>query len=203
MYNRYLNQLKRDCLNIWTNGRQLCEAISLTGHNCVLELHRVPPPPPPTNNDATTTSEDESVPVTETDSATTVATMATTTTTSEISEDEAYLYRRLKQECNIETRKRGRRRRAMSGSMSRSGTVSGGNAELKVRHHTSNIVTLAASDCGEFQRERNDPFDLKEANFTFYQEFSHLSDYAARHMLFSRHEFPVFKPSVLNAKPSS
>lgn len=67
--------------------------------------------------------------------------------------------------------------------------------QSKLRPHTSNIVTLAASNCGRFQRERKDPFELREANFTFYEEFEQLADVVGS---FAKYEFPVFKPSTSN-----
>jgi protein SMG8 len=112
MYKKYLNKLEDDCLKIWKSGRQLCELVSLTGHPCVHELHRV----------------DETSP-----------------------------------EC-------------------------GGDA---IKSHSSNIRTVAASNCGFHQSERIDPFDLKQANYTFYNEL--YTDGKDKRLL--KFEFPVFKPS--------
>ena len=42
MYNYYLEKLTKECIKIWTNGRQLCEAISLTQHSCIYNLHLLP-----------------------------------------------------------------------------------------------------------------------------------------------------------------
>lgn len=207
MYSHYLAQLKHDCSNLWQNGRQLCEAISLTGHNCVLELHKVPEVLASESNSISTTValDDEPIMVAEAESSTTIA-----TTTSEKSEDETSSshvssQRRLIQSSDNESSKRGRNSRTTSGTVNRSGVItipSGVSSELKVRPHTSNIVTLAASNCGEFQRERTDPFELKEANYTFYEDFCQQPEVANRQMLFIKYMFPVFKPSVINAKPS-
>ena len=140
MYNHYLAQLKRDCSNVWTNGRQLCEAVSLTGHNCVLELHRLPTISANETTTTTTTvlpaaTDDESIiGVTETESATTIA-----TTNSEKSEDETTSTSSQRRFIKIESLKRSRSHRTVS---------SNSNRELKTKHHTSNIVTLAASNCG-------------------------------------------------------
>ena len=35
---RYLDQLEQECEQVWKNGRQLCEEISLTGNHCVNEV---------------------------------------------------------------------------------------------------------------------------------------------------------------------
>lgn len=193
MYTHYLEQLKRECTNIWTNGRQLCEAISLTGHNCVLELHKVAA----TDSEETTTAETEEAmriaPV-ESDSTSTVF-----TTTTATSEDESSSHRPSISDSKT-TNKRSRSNRAVSGSSRLASTTE--RDVIKVRPHTSNIVTVAASNCGLFQRERKDPFDLKEANFTFYEDFAHVSELIPIQVATVKYDFPVFKPSGLNAKPA-
>lgn len=35
---KYIAQLKEDCMRIWQDGRQMCEEISLTGNHCVSEV---------------------------------------------------------------------------------------------------------------------------------------------------------------------
>jgi hypothetical protein len=60
-----------------------------------------------------------------------------------------------------------------------------------VKPHSSNIRTVAASNCGFYQSERIDPFDLKQANFTFYNDF--YTDGKDKRLL--KFEFPIFKPS--------
>lgn len=174
MYNRYLAQLKRDCTNVWTNGRQLCESLSLTGHNCILEYHRLPTSEPPTTLDDLTLNEPES-------------------SSADKSEDDTTPMRNSRLQTELDKNKRSRSNR----------TVSGGSrvTDLKVKHHVSNIVTRAASNCGEFQRERKDPFDLIEANFKFYQDFNQ-PEMISRKAAQFEYILPVFKPSVLNAKPS-
>lgn len=37
----FLKMLKDECVSIWTSGRQLCDAVSLTGKPCVHQRHRV------------------------------------------------------------------------------------------------------------------------------------------------------------------
>ena len=131
MYKKYLKQLENDCLNIWKQGRQLCEAISLTGNSCVNEMHRVE------NEESASAS-------------------------------------------NIEIQ----------------------NLPLKI--HNSNVITIATSNCGYHQKERIDPFNLKDANYTFYKNFnceetsvaslsSRSSKMANRKINYF--DFPVFKPT--------
>ncbi len=112
VYKKYLKKLENDCLKIWKSGRQLCESISLTGHSCIHELHRV--------DDETDTNEGDAI-----------------------------------------------------------------------KPHNSNIRTIAASNCGFHQGERIDPFELKQANYTFYNDF--YTDGKDKRLL--KFEFPVFKPS--------
>jgi len=35
---RYLEQLEQECEQVWKNGRQMCEELSLTGNHCVNEV---------------------------------------------------------------------------------------------------------------------------------------------------------------------
>ncbi len=35
---KYMAQLEKDCDKMWKGGRQLCEAVSLTGSHCVNEV---------------------------------------------------------------------------------------------------------------------------------------------------------------------
>ena len=193
MYTHYLEQLKRECNNIWANGRQLCEAVSLTGHNCVLELHRVAATDSEETTGADTTEEPLRIAPVESDSTSTVF-----TTTTATSEDESSSHR--PSITDLKTNKRSRSNRAVSGSSRLASTTE--RDVIKVRPHTSNIVTVAASNCGLFQRERKDPFDLKEANFTFYEDFAHVSELIPIQIATVKYDFPVFKPSGLNAKPA-
>ena len=62
---------------------------------------------------------------------------------------------------------------------------------MSIKKHSSNIITIAASNCGEFQLERRDPFDLKEANFIFYEEFANVAALAKKKQI--KYEFNVFK----------
>lgn len=121
-FNLYLDQLKRKCNDIWQNGRCLCECISLTGHNCIHELHNL------TNEGPI---EDESAKSEE---------------------------NRLEKSFHIEENTLLLNQKTK-------------NFKTSIKTHNSGILTVSASNCGEFQRERKDPFDLKEANLDFYKEF--------------------------------
>ena len=38
----YLEQLEAACKRVWMSGRQMCEVVSVTGHACTNEVHRLP-----------------------------------------------------------------------------------------------------------------------------------------------------------------
>lgn len=46
----------------------------------------------------------------------------------------------------------------------------GETGEGLIMAHNSRSRTLASSSCGRLQVQRDDPFDLEEANFSFYTE---------------------------------
>ncbi|RNA03061.1 SMG8 [Brachionus plicatilis] len=121
-YNLYLDQLKSKCDEIWQNGRRLCESVSLTGQNCVHELHYL-------MNEGRAEDELEESEQTRTEKS------------NRIEENTLLLNQKAK------------------------------NYKIPTKTHSSGILTISASNCGEFQRERKDPFDLKEANLDFYKEF--------------------------------
>lgn len=125
MFSFYLDQLKNKCNDIWQNGRRLCESVSLTGHNCINELHFLPVEGH--REDAEDT----------------------------LNEDEP---KRVEKNRRIEDSTLLLNQRK--------------TYKMPTKNHNSNIITVSASNCGEFQRERKDPFDLKEANFSFYNDFS-------------------------------
>ncbi|CAF2410601.1 unnamed protein product [Rotaria sp. Silwood2] len=118
---RYVQQLSEQCTRLWHDGRQLCEAISLTRNPCKNELHRVPG--------------------------------------EEDSNDSANL------------------------------------AHLPVRAHNSKIQLMAASNCGQILQEREDPFDLKEANYDFYQDVNKML--SGKPIYF---EFPIFRGTVTSTE---
>jgi len=41
--------------------------------------------------------------------------------------------------------------------------------DVALKTHNSNVITIATSNCGYHQKERIDPFNLKDANYTFYK----------------------------------
>ena len=338
LFDKYLTRLKRECTEIWHRGRQLCEAVSLTGHNCVNEMHELPAPPPQLESASAAAQGDEDA--------------SPSTTTEDVEKEEGQQQQQQQQQQAAETaeeadvaeedgeeeeddggggdddgndnegvegreddrddedddddegeEERRLQRTAKRGVRKRGGVrddelgedeesqVAGGNKEteadddesvvrfrgarktqeqqqaqlsrlwgkqelapattpaartskmrsdrmrlpkqlrqqqqqqqqqqrnsnnksirggmssrcMPVKCHTSNIVTRAASNCGEFQRDRKDPFDLKEANFTFYAEFPLASDQMLkrRPLDVCVYEFPVFKQTTPTAKPSS
>ena len=130
MFKKYLQQLEADCLNIWKQGRQSCEAISLTGNSCINDMHRV------------------------------------------CIEDDDDL--------------------------------------LPIKNHNSNVITIATSNCGYFQKDRTDPFNLKDANFTFYQSFNSDETMAATmsrsnkaKKILNKFDFPIFKPTTASVSSSA
>lgn len=152
MFNTYLKQLTVECENIWQNGRQLCEAISLNGHPCVYELHLVGD----CESNKAELKDDQEI--------------------SEIEEESANEGFKSQNEDNYEVESRyqsskSRSRSIKSGSENRDGSLkkmrdrhssdnsrNGSSFETKkplsIKNHNSNIITIAASNCGEFQLER-------------------------------------------------
>ena len=86
--------MKDECDAIWQEGRQSCEAMTLTGNHCIHALHRLP---------------------------------------SEASSSEAAA------------------------------------TDLPTKPHQTLNKTLSASNCGTRQASREDPFDIRAANFSFYE----------------------------------
>ncbi|KPM10474.1 SMG8-like protein [Sarcoptes scabiei] len=39
---KYIQIIQNDCIAFWSNGRKMCEELSLTGNNCCNKLHRLP-----------------------------------------------------------------------------------------------------------------------------------------------------------------
>ncbi len=191
MFNVYLEKLINQCNDIWLNGRQLCEAVSLTGHCCALELHCLP-----FRDDFNLNTE---------------------------SMDETKRYG-LKGELEsakgakslLNFSKQSRNAHRYSSRMriaSKAASAASAMPSLPIRYHSSNIVTRAASNCGEYQMDRKvffvlflfhtaevfllvivyhqkDPFTLKEANFTFYNEFSNIQMITQKNIV--KYEFQVF-----------
>ena len=154
MFNTYLKQLTLECENIWQNGRQLCEAISLNGHPCVYELHLVG------DSESNKTELDQEISEIE-----------------EESENERFKSQNDDHEVDSKYQK-SRSRSIKSGSghrdsslnkkmrdrhssnNSRSGSSFETKKPLSVKNHNSNIITIAASNCGDFQLERTVIFNF-------------------------------------------
>ena len=181
MFNAYLEQLSNECNNIWQNGRQLCESVSLTGQNCVNETHRVPSDINPYESESRKeTNRDDDI-----------------ENNDENYEEDRGRNSKLKSITLMRNTKTARN----SSNNSRNEEPASSRSKPTIKNHNSNIVLRAASNCGEFQRDRKDPFDLKEANFTFYDEFTKMEFMHKRNII--KHEFEVFKPSTPNVKPST
>ena len=136
MYNEYLAQLREECENIWKNGRQLCEAVSLTGHPCVNELHLLASEK--VQKKAVEESGDE-------EDETRKRWVASEDSESRQSSDE-------------EPRRRSNKKRSIKRESPTGDTRSRSNGSngkrIPSKPHNSNIITIAASNCGEFQLER-------------------------------------------------
>ena len=156
MYNTYLEQLKSECISIWQNGRQQCEAISLTGHGCMHEVHILPNESNPSENDPKEDDNDE--------------------------EDDNLEIRREFNRSRIGSNMKSLSLLKHRDSLRNSSNSSRKNEEMSnvssrkmpIKSHNSNLVSRGASNCGEWQRDRKDPFDLKEANFNFFEDFNKL-----------------------------
>ncbi|KAF7727830.1 hypothetical protein EC973_006943 [Apophysomyces ossiformis] len=140
-------RLEKECNLIWTQGRQACEHISLTGKECRLKLG---------HGKRTAENDDRS--------------------TKHVRDD-----------------------RIMAGSS----------------RHSSGCNFFHSCNCGKSQRLREDPFDVRDANFGFYDKFTccladgHAAiDYQGSQLgknqnLVLRQEFPLSDASLLYLGPAS
>ena len=64
-----------------------------------------------------------------------------------------------------------------------------------IKSHSSRVTTLAACNCGRTQGTREDPFDLKNANYEFYQDLEKKCCSYLLHMTFPRYpaDHPMLK----------
>lgn len=151
MFNKYLKQLTKECENIWQTGRQLCEAISLNGHPCVYELHRVP-------------AEQDSKANSESKEETEISEIEEELSQNENSEDASnyesdskyYGKKSRSRSIRSDSKRRDNSQKMRMDRHPSNGSRSRYDAKkpLAVKVHSSNIITIAASNCGEFQRER-------------------------------------------------
>ena len=63
-----------------------------------------------------------------------------------------------------------------------------------IKSHSSRVTTVAACNCGRTQGTREDPFDLKNANYEFYQDLEKQCCSYLLHMTFPR--CPVDDPML-------
>ncbi|GJQ87999.1 hypothetical protein Trydic_g12925 [Trypoxylus dichotomus] len=66
------------------------------------------------------------------------------------------------------------------------------------QEHCSGVRYIAACDCGRIQRPREDPYTIKLANYTFYNQVSKECGCSA----LERIHFPAFEPSTKDDKPA-
>ena len=72
---------------------------------------------------------------------------------------------------------------------------------IPVKSHSSRVTSFAACNCGRTQGTREDPFDLKDANYEFYQNLEKKCCSYLTHLKFP--SFPIDDPSVKEkTKPS-
>jgi hypothetical protein len=205
MFSMYMQQLIDECLCIWRNGRQLCEAISLTGNPCVYELHTVP-----SKNQTVSDEQLETDNKIEERIETKEFSNEDPSITSDRSRSHKILHRNRGgvvgggsqvKKSNFFKTEHSERNSSTNSSHSRdTKNLQNKTNVAQVKCHSSNIVTRAASNCGEFQLERHDPFDLKEANYDFYAEFSNFVSASKKTLII--YEFDVFKPGSINVKPA-
>ncbi|XP_043230940.1 protein SMG8-like isoform X2 [Amphibalanus amphitrite] len=117
---QYLARLEEECGRLWRQGRQICEALSLTGNPCINPVHRLPGQP----------------------------------------EDEDDLEHR--------------------------------RPEMD---HCSGVRYLSTCNCGRRQRQRDDPFTVRRANYEFYAALAESCCGGLQ-----QHEFPVFRPGANKAR---
>jgi protein SMG8 len=190
----YFEKLKGDCEFIWQNGRQSCEAVSLTGQPCINQLHSLE------LTDQSDHSDNDSH--SDSDHSNSALTKKKQNSPSSRGQSEIVADKRLinlttsrnrsgssscrgasasaftvdvdtmtsSSDSDNETNKpREDNKKVIQTSKSRSKSKQ--HLDLPVKPHNSTIITIAASNCGEYQAERTDPFHIKDANYNFYQKF--------------------------------
>lgn len=65
---------------------------------------------------------------------------------------------------------------------------------MSLKAHSSRVTTLAACNCGRTQGTREDPFELKSANYEFYQDLEKKCCSYLLHMTFPA--YPADDPIV-------
>lgn len=72
-------------------------------------------------------------------------------------------------------------------------------SELLLKNCSDFLLFSAACDCGRKQGPRDDPYSLKQANCTFYQQLS--KECVCNNL--EHINFPVFEPSIKEYKPAT
>lgn len=65
-----------------------------------------------------------------------------------------------------------------------------GDTNLPIMPHNSKVKYLGTCNCGRRQAWRDDPFDIKEANYSFYEENEEFTCCTTR---LDRIDFPVYQ----------
>lgn len=128
LYNEYFNKLKNECIKYWKNGRQICEALSLTGNPCTHAIHKCPVDEQETND-------------------------------------------------------------VQENNEKKNDTI-----DLPSVKHSSGVRYVCACNCGRFQGPREDPYNLKHANYEWFQLLAIKCGCAKLESI----EFPIFQPSTHN-----
>ena len=156
MFNKYLKQLMKECENIWQNGRQLCEAVSMNGHPCVYELHRIPTEQDLAKAESKDETEISEIEEEESETERTKSQNEKSEDTNNYESDSKYYGKSRSRSIRSESKRRDTSQKLrmdrLPSNESRSRHDSKKTISFKV--HSSNIITIAASNCGEFQRER-------------------------------------------------
>jgi hypothetical protein len=154
MFNTFLKQLTAECEQIW-HSRQLCEAVSLNGHACVYELHRV------AAVDLNVSAEGG---ILEAEISDIDEKSETEKSDDDYKAPSEKLYSNKSRSRSIrsDSNKRDTSQKKPSDRQSSDNSGrSGVKRTLPVKSHSSNIITIAASNCGEFQMERK-VFDYRK-----------------------------------------
>lgn len=65
----------------------------------------------------------------------------------------------------------------------------------KVPHekHNSGVIHISSCNCGRTQGRREDPFNLRQANYEFYEHIAQMCNLCVK---VKQYQFPIFEPSV-------
>jgi len=146
LFNTYLKQLTAECEQIW-QSRQLCEAVSLNGHACIFELHRIS-----TYLGSLTDSGGLDAEISDIDEK---SENEKSENDIRVVNEKFYGNKSRSRSIRSDSNKRDTsQKKPADRLLSSSSCFSVNKRVLPVKSHNSNIITIAASNCGEFQMER-------------------------------------------------